>query len=208
MTRLLSVGFSAVLGDGKFSQVEHGDQPAGKTEYGSGGPRSNTPRMPPQAGQAAGDPAGGVNQQVTPAIKDPLRQQAQVPQTPHVEKDVDDPDVNIIRGQHPPGLRSERQRGKVRAPRHQLHGRRRQGRHSRKHHGEKDEDIDTDDHLSQVKRRAAPHAVAGATPSLEGDNETCIGEAVAAQGTSISFRRGRQFATAAHTIRHEISRHL
>jgi hypothetical protein len=97
-------GLQRFLRERKFSQVQDGDQPTGQSKDRSRCSRSGSLRVPPQTGQAAGDPAGGVNQQITPAIKDPLGQQAQVPQTPHVEKNVDDPDVNIVRRKHPPGL--------------------------------------------------------------------------------------------------------
>src|ERR1700693_3595684 len=72
----------------KFSQIQYRDESASEPKDCPRGSRPNALGMPPQAGQAAADPAGGVNHHVGPAIEYPLRQPAQVPQAPHVEEDM------------------------------------------------------------------------------------------------------------------------
>ena len=118
-------------GDRKPAQVERRDQSAGQAKYRSRSAGAHDQRMPPQACQAAGNPAGGVGEQVGPTVKNPLRQAPQVPQAPHVEKNVQNTDMQVIRAQDPPRLGPERSRPPIGAPVEQLRGGRLGQRHAR-----------------------------------------------------------------------------
>src|SRR6185312_8756322 len=100
--------------------------------------------MKPQAGKAACNSAKRVGHKISPAVKDALRQNAEAPQAPHIERNVNDPDVDIIRSPHSPGLVDQSLHPGICAPSHQVWNLRGGERSSRKHHANKNQNIRTD----------------------------------------------------------------
>jgi len=96
------------LGDRQVAQIEHGDGCARESEDCAGRSRTHAQGMPPKARQASRQPAERVEDNIVQAAQYALSQLPQVPQTPHVEQDVNQPDVHVVGSQHPPRLRAQR----------------------------------------------------------------------------------------------------
>jgi hypothetical protein len=148
--------FDRVFGNRKITEIKNCDHQPGQSKDRSRSARSHHHRVPPQAGEASPDAACGISQDIRPGIQDPLHQQAQVPQTPHVEKDVDDADVHIIRSQHAPGLRAQRIRAPVSSPVQQLFCVAAQWRNAGHNHGHKHQYIQSRQNSGRRKSKI-PH---------------------------------------------------
>src|SRR5215467_369287 len=79
----------------KFYQVNDRDQYSGQAEDSSRGAYAETRRMPHQAGNASCDAAGRIDREEPPSTEDAFRKSAEIPQAPHVARNVPDETVDV-----------------------------------------------------------------------------------------------------------------
>ena len=108
--------------------------------------------MPPKTGNASGDTRRRVDEKISPPVKNTLCQCAQIEQAPHVEADVDDSDVHVVRSQYPPGLRRKRKGAPVGSPFQQLGTCRRYEGRSGQSHQHENSYVDSDQNSREGNR--------------------------------------------------------
>ena len=109
-----------LLGNRQMAKIKSCDQSSSQSENCSRSAHADRHRMPPQAGQTARESAEGVSQNIGPGIENSLRQKTQIPQAPHIKRNVNDSSMNISGSQYAPRLRAQRERPPVRSPLQQL----------------------------------------------------------------------------------------
>jgi hypothetical protein len=82
---------------------------------------------------------------VGPGAQNSLGQPAEIPETPHVEQDVKEPDVDVVGSQDAPGLPAQSVGAKVSPEAQELSQGRVHGRDTAYDHRRKYEDIDSND---------------------------------------------------------------
>jgi len=127
-----------------MAQIERRYQCSGQTKNRPRRTCAKPVRMQSQAGKTPANPAKRIRQKIGPAVEHSLRQRSQVPQAPHVECDMNDPDVNVVRSPHAPGLAGESLQPSIRAPFHQVRNLRRNRRSIRKCHTEEHQHVGAD----------------------------------------------------------------
>ena len=98
---------------GSFFQVDKRNENAGQSEDGARCAGSGGLGMPVNASNAAEDAAGEVGEEVAEAAEKALGRAAKIPQAPHVEAEVNEPEVDEHAGDEAPPLSAESERAEV-----------------------------------------------------------------------------------------------
>jgi hypothetical protein len=98
---------------GKFTQIVRRNECAHQPEDGSGGSGTDAHRSPPDAGQRSRHARDQVDSCDSPVTIERFAHCAQVPEAPHVEKDVHQANVKEDAGQQTPLLAAESKRPHV-----------------------------------------------------------------------------------------------
>src|SRR6267143_4966912 len=121
-----------------FFQINKRYQHAGEAEDGAGRAGSSAEWMPINAGDAAEDAAGEVGEQIGEAAEEALGGAAEIPETPHVEAQMNDAEMDEHAGDKAPPLAVERERTEVRAEGNGVSGSWVKERDAAEHHDKED----------------------------------------------------------------------
>src|SRR6267143_6061251 len=121
-----------------FFQIHKRYERAGKTEDSAGRAGSSAEWMPINAGDAAEDAAGEVGEEIGEAAEQALGGAAEIPETPHVETEMNDAEMDEHAGDKAPPLAVERARTEVRAEGNGIGGSWVKERDAAEHHDNED----------------------------------------------------------------------
>ncbi len=152
--------------DRKLFVREQHDQDAGDPEDRTGGAGADRlvtlmPHAREEAEQVAGDARDHIDRDQAEWAKQRFAKQTEVPQTPHVGRDMEQPNMDKGRGEQTVPLTVQNPLRVGRAEVKELVSRWTTGRHAMKNHVAEDEDIDSEQDVGTWGGQDVPSALAG-----------------------------------------------
>ena len=135
------------------SEIQKCSERSRDAEYGPGGPGTRDVGVPREARETTPEPARDVDQKERSVAEHALGEHAEAPETPHIEEEVQQTDVDEGRAENAPPLAAERERAEVGAVALELQDVRTRRRHAEKHHDDEPADVQREERRGDVEAR-------------------------------------------------------